>query len=732
MDFIPYEPIDDNQGQKYVWEKLKNLFRNTEGVAYYRYPIFTKIGRLEREPDIVFLIRKIGLWVIECKGCGINNIASVQGHEWKMRDWHKETESPVAQAEDQMFAIKNKLDERRETRNLLSFNFRVALPFVDRSEWLNRNFNYSECIFFRDDFNPNSMTRLIQDNAQTNRQNTLSDEQWELVKNILGGGKLDKEPPRSVPTNTPQESPVRILSKIESKMSILDQRQQKIAFEIPPGPQRIRGLAGTGKTVLFAKRIAKMHARHPEWEIAFVFFTQALYGHINQLIDLYHREMTGEAPNRSKIHILHSWGGRKQKGFYSDLALKCGQNPKTLDNVKRELKKTAIAPSAAFEYICDELEKACPSPPEIYDAVLIDEGQDLPPSFYRLAYKSLKSPKRLYWAYDEAQGIGTLIVPRPKEIFGENPDGTPVVDLGGNRLSDGTITSRYYEGGIAKAHNINKCYRASRQILMTAHAINMGLYRKDGPLQGVTRQEEWESLGYKVEEGDFSSESVKAQKIVRIKRPDEASPHMIDSDTTLYAAAEPLLAMKIFDTEELEREWIAESVAQDLNHGLAPEDILITGPSGDYEKKYFELLKQVMEQRKGIKTCIAGVDTDLDIFRIKGFVTIAPIFRAKGNEAWKVYVCRFHYADRPMAWKEGEEEIHKRNEAFTAITRCRLWCVLTGLASPVFDEIKNMLNDYPYLKFTAFNQKTIARNNDEEIEETYLTEELYQQQLIKF
>ncbi len=40
---------------------------------------------------------------------------------------------------------------------------------------------------------------------------------------------------------------------------------------------------------------------------------------------------------------------------------------------------------------------------QLYDAVLIDEAQDLPQPFFELVYRSLKEPKRIMWAYDELQ-----------------------------------------------------------------------------------------------------------------------------------------------------------------------------------------------------------------------------------------------------------------------------------------------------------------------------------------
>jgi superfamily I DNA and RNA helicase len=247
-------------------------------------------------------------------------------------------------------------------------------------------------------------------------------------------------------------------------------------------------------------------------------------------------------------------------------------------------------------------------------------------------------------AYDEAQGIGTLTVPRPLHIFGLNPDGTPVVDLGGNKLPDGTITSPTYEGGLRKAHNLNRCYRTPKMLLMAAHAINMGLLRQEGCLQGVSNKEDWEKLGYTVLDGDFSDASVKAGKTVTVTREAKNSPHPIDSDDFPHkdALGSPL-RIQTFSDELEEQEWIAQQVEEDLKLGFDPRDLLITCPTGDKEQQYFEAIKSKLS-RRGIQSVIAGVDTNLDIFRMDNCITISTIFRAKGNEAWKVYACRFHCA----------------------------------------------------------------------------------------
>jgi superfamily I DNA and RNA helicase len=497
-------------------------------------------------------------------------------------------------------------------------------------------------------------------------------------------------------------NPLKVILSIQEQLEKLDEEQRPIASQIPSAPQRIRGLAGTGKTILLAKRLAKIHASHPEWKVAFVFFTQSLYEQIYERIYKECLKKTDEEPNWDIIHVLHAWGSVARNGFYRTLALACGKKPMSVGDVERELQhqKRNISPGEAFEYVCNRLEEEVPNIPVLYDAILIDEGQDLPASFYRLAWKTLSEAKRLYWAYDEAQGIGSLMVPTATEIFGLKPDGTLAVDLRGS------------------AKNLNVCYRTPKLLLMAAHAVNMGLFRKQGALQGVTDKKDWANLGYEVVEGDFTDASVKAGKPVKITRPDKFSPHPADLKADLREAAGELLILQTFSNESQEIEWVAGAVASDIKRGLQPDHILITAIKGKGNQSYFERLKAALSSR-GVSSYIAGVDGNPDIFRIEGCVTICGIHSAKGNEAYKVYTCKFHNVTRPFVSPDSdsrerdEAELRKRNEAFVALTRSRIWCAVTGLEDPIFDELRTAKQHYPNLIFPAFNQKSLKRVTSE-------------------
>ncbi|BAQ66505.1 DEAD/DEAH box helicase [Geminocystis sp. NIES-3709] len=521
---------------------------------------------------------------------------------------------------------------------------------------------------------------------------------------------------RELPSDTAHNTPVRVICYLQSQLTELDAQQKEIAHKYYDGAQRIRGLAGAGKTITFAQRSAQIHYDHPEWKIAFIFFTRSLYQQVIQerISQYYHQLSPEKKPNWENLKVFHAWGAKDKEGFYRHLCLfyqsrcqvtcqkchfplrQCQFSSQSVDNVKEKLGKN-ISPGKGFQYVCDDLEKKITEFVELYDVILIDEGQDLPPSFYRLARNSLHEPKRLYWAYDEAQSIGSLIVPQPSTIFGKNPDGSLVVDLRG------------------RAENWNKSYRTPSLLLTIAHAVNMGLLRKKGVLQGVSNQKQWENLGYEVVEGDFSQNSVKEGKLVKITRKPENNPHPVDNVNFPHREAlGEILTIKILNNEVEEKIWIAQQIKQDLQQGLQPHDILITALGGKKNKQYLEGLKQELFKHN-IPSFIVGEKASIDQFYKQGFVTISNIYRAKGNEAWKVYACRFHYATQPLEYKQ-ETELHKRNEALVALTRSRVWCVVTGLKSPIFEELEQAKKQFPYLNFPAFNSKLLQRvtdNNEE-------------------
>jgi superfamily I DNA and RNA helicase len=694
MKFHPNYPNDNNKGQRHIWHALKNAFESDEGVAYYRYPIFATTGRGRSEPDFLMIHRRYGIWIFESKGCYIGNIRAIEGHDWQMLDWYSESMSPVSQVEAQLFEVKALVERDPELRKLrIHFDYRVVLPFVTSAEWKAQGYqnhpSTNGVVWLEDHIEMPCFKHEVHE-ASAKYMVSLSDEMWERLKGVFRGVVSDEAPRQPISNSSPTNYS-RIIHAVESRLRVLDEKQDRISQEVPEGPQRLRGLAGSGKTVLFARRIAQMHASHPEWDLAFVYWSRSLNQQIRNLVEKSYRRLTGELPNWEKLHVWHAWGSRELTGFYKELASKWDCRFLNFTQAK----EAAIEGESPYGAACRLFEEESRDRQPVFDAIIVDEGQDLPAAFYRVAYRSLRDPKRLYWAYDEAQGVDSLIVPSAAEIFGQDATGRPMVDLSGS-----------YSSGMQKAHNMNRCYRTPRLILTAAHAINMGLLREGGPIQGVTSKDDWTALGYKVVEGDFSPMSVKAGTTVILERTDLTSGHPIDRpDFEPAIDYSNVLTVRATESEAEDVNIVIGGIQRDLESGLRPEDIAVVCLD-----PVSSLLKKVADQLQvlGIKVLSLN-DENKDQFREEGCVTLSSIRRAKGNDAYKVYALNLHMADSSQI-KDFEKEMVARNQIFVALTRAKMWCVAVGRNGAVMQELSTAVNQRGTLRFPAFNQASLKRS----------------------
>ena len=67
------------------------------------------------------------------------------------------------------------------------------------------------------------------------------------------------------------------LKQLEDSIATLDNIQSKAVIETVKGVQRIRGLAGSGKTIVLALKAAYLHIQHPDWRITVTFNTRSLH-----------------------------------------------------------------------------------------------------------------------------------------------------------------------------------------------------------------------------------------------------------------------------------------------------------------------------------------------------------------------------------------------------------------------------------------------------------------------
>ena len=198
-------------------------------------------------------------------------------------------------------------------------------------------------------------------------------------------------------------------------------------------------------------KAANLHAHHPDWRIAVTFNSRSLKDHFRRLINNFFMDQTGEEPDWDKLRIVSAWGswkGKDREGIYREFCRRHGMAFLDFGRARRR-----FGPGREFEGACEYALAYARELEPVYDAVFVDEAQDLPPVFLRLCFKLLKDPGRLVYAYDELQSLRGSSLPSPEEIFGKNKDGSPKV-----RFDD--------TGHPAPQRDImlSKCYRNSKPV----------------------------------------------------------------------------------------------------------------------------------------------------------------------------------------------------------------------------------------------------------------------------
>lgn len=184
MEFHPEEAFDRNRGQRAVWKALKRALEPLTGHAYYRIPFYSLGGFYRYEVDVLLVLRDYGVFPLEVKGCGIENISSIEGNVWSMLDWNREEEAPCAQVDEQKFAI---LDLIRQHPALSSVNVfeRVVLPFVERDQWAELGFASlpsTRIVWTADDLEPERIRAWLE---SVPRKPRLDDDAWAALCGIF-------------------------------------------------------------------------------------------------------------------------------------------------------------------------------------------------------------------------------------------------------------------------------------------------------------------------------------------------------------------------------------------------------------------------------------------------------------------------------------------------------------------------------------------------------------------
>lgn len=400
---------------------------------------------------------------------------------------------------------------------------------------------------------------------------------------------------------------------------------------------RIRGLAGSGKTIIMVKKMAFMHYKNPDLKIAYVFYTVSLKQYISNLFADFYKEYTSKEPDYNNVFFLHGWGSKYTPGFYSKFCeaadIEC--EPFDMFDYRR----------SSFGYVCSRALSNYPlGKLSLFDYVFIDEAQDFPKSFFDLVHASLKPNGAFSYAYDELQTLTYSTMPKKNEIVKNNK----CVDI-----------------------NLQICYRTPKEILVTAHALGMAIYCDNPDIKKPINVPEdtdiWNATGY-----------LSIPKIIKYGQ--DISFYRNEPFTTKYTPKDAV-EIEAFEDEEEQFQAAYEEISRLLHkEDVCVDDILIIDlKPGEIDTGFLRFRNLCYERLNKGKAVNGDRLFDLHIinqndrlkFRRKNSIPYTSIFRAKGNESNIVFIFNAQLLSSLMS--------HSRNKLFTAMTRAKFKVYVYGL-----------------------------------------------------
>lgn len=628
-------------------EMLKKFFQNHDefdGYLYIGYPI---IGTVDGAYPID------GIWISPKIGLVIFNLI-----EGKNYEGYQEMQDDCAnKVEAKLKGYRQLVKKRKLCVDINVITYAPALPSGSEVDS-----DYPLCI--NEEELQYEISVLKWDNS----------EYYEKLVSVLQAISTIRKGKKRRETSNPESRGAK-LRYLEDSIANLDNQQSRAVIETVDGVQRIRGLAGSGKTIILALKAAYLHAQHPEWKIAVTFNTRSLKGQFRQLINTFYIEQTSEEPDWENLNIVHAWGapgGGERDGMYYMFC--SANNVEYYDFIRARQKFGANDP---FGGVCNKALSDAQSFFPQYDVILVDEAQDFSPEFLRLCYEMLYDPKRLVYAYDELQNLRSQSLPSPEEIFGLSENGIPKVRF-----------KPFEEGEPQQDIILEKCYRNSRPALVTAHALGFGIYRQSliqgesGLVQMFEQNSLWHDIGYEVEEGVLED----GERVI-LKRTKTSSPMFLEN----HSEIDDLITFKSFNTQEEQDNWVAMEIKKNIQEDeLRPDDVIVINPDPLTTKQMVAPIRSLLFQQ-GIQSHTAGVDTTPDVFFVENndSVVFTGIYRAKGNEAAMVYII-----NSQVCFESSFDLAKLRNQLFTAITRSKAWVRVLGVGR----EMEGLIAEYEKVK----------------------------------
>lgn len=385
------------------------LFRTLKDYLPEDYIVYYEPDIQGWRPDFVIIGPDLGLVVLEVKDYTRGTLDRVNPDQWRIQASSGEflsVKSPIKQAREYAFRIANHLkrdvglqDEEGKHRMQLKFPYGYGAVMTRLSqEQMEVDGLYTvmdpKLVLTRDEIDPNherfsaillrqKLHRMFTVSyTMTKRLNSLDIQRirFHLFPEVRIGARVRKV--------SEQEQILLSLDDVET----MDLHQESLAKQIGDKHRLIRGVAGSGKTLILASRACLLAKEHPDWKILVLCYNISLSRNIRQMI---HSKVNQPAS------LFDFRREEESKPFNKDQELGNIQVYHFHEWLREELKLTE---GEIPDIITASHGKQRSLP--VYDAILIDEGQDFHPEWLALTSKVLNPKTQSYLIVeDRAQNI---------------------------------------------------------------------------------------------------------------------------------------------------------------------------------------------------------------------------------------------------------------------------------------------------------------------------------------
>ena len=426
-----------------------------------------------RPPDIVLVDPVVGVHVIEVKGVTLQQVEEIEpGGQLRIRyRTNVSDRNVIAQVRKAMFDIRDAAQGGHHDELTIPFRYWVVFPRITRDDWFNRfgpdAFAPPE-LLFSEDLVPSDLSRRLGVSDRSEQDGTISllpQDQFDALWRAFGDSAVLRQDvtvrrPRLVREGTLGQ---RIDALAES-IRMLSDEQHELSRQQWEGPRLVRGVAGSGKTVVLANHLARrLHRRLRVEDDLFdpiqssrrtltVCFNRTLAPFIRRKIDAAFVQRSGRHLPETALDVMS----------FNRLAFELSKRGFwRYQPVAGQTDDQGEASAARARQYLKELLHVKEHEPRLfeqhaYESIYVDEGQDFLEDEFRLlkelCHTQPGAEPNLFIFYDDAQNLYAR--PRPNwTSLGINIRG--------------------------RSHVMTECFRNTRAVIEAAFNVLYGSHARD-------------------------------------------------------------------------------------------------------------------------------------------------------------------------------------------------------------------------------------------------------------